>query len=130
MTTIIKLPAPEAYTCLWCKKDIPAGEKSLLVEIDGTKLYSCMECGGHVKITKKPTLRDRTLSLLEKKGGPATSRTVAESLGMDEPTAPNKASTALCSLWREGRVTRTPRKTTSGSLVYEYTLAFGESDAG
>jgi DNA-directed RNA polymerase subunit RPC12/RpoP len=133
LTTITKLPAPKAYTCLWCKKDVSAGEESLLVEIDGTKLYSCMECGGHVeipKVPKRPSLQVRALEILEESGGAVTGRMVAERLGMAGVTGPTKASTALRSLWREGLATREPGQTVRGSLVYEYSLASGESDAG
>jgi DNA-directed RNA polymerase subunit RPC12/RpoP len=128
-TTIKKIPAPESYVCLWCKREIPAGEESLLVEIGGTSLYSCMECGGHVKIPKRPSLHVRTLEVLGEVGGAVTGRMVAERLGMEGVTGPTKASTALRFLWKEGLLTRNPGQTTSGSLVYEYTLAPGEGNA-
>jgi ribosomal protein L24E len=64
MTKIKKIPAPEDFECLWCKKKIAAGSQSLAVEVDGTRLFFCAECGRGVQETRRPPAKDKVLQSL------------------------------------------------------------------
>ncbi len=122
MTSIKKIPSPEAFECIWCKRKIAAGAPSLAVEVDGTRLFFCEECGKGVQETRPPTVRERVADLA-KTMDVMTSATVADALGLDPIAGRMSAGNALRDLWREGFLVREPGKSESKSLCYEYRLA-------
>jgi hypothetical protein len=79
-TKIKKIPAPECFICLWCKRKIAAGAPSLAVEVDGTRLFFCAECGRGVQETGNHTAKERIIRMLVD-GERVTARGASESAG-------------------------------------------------